>query len=188
MCPPSSPLSQRAARKNQRTTTHTDPPRGGFFHTCVGELWPVSACLVGSLDTAPNASYTLEFFASPECDPSGYGEGQLFLGRTVVSTDASVSAAFDLTLPVRTPDGWMIASTAIEDASGNTSEFSQCITVSTSACIADLTGDGVLDFFDVSAFLNAFNTGNALADLNGDGSLDFFDVSMFLNAYNAGCP
>lgn len=26
------------------------------------------------------------------------------------------------------------------------------------------------------------------ADLNGDGVLNFFDVSIFLNAYNAGCP
>ena len=56
------------------------------------------------------------------------------------------------------------------------------------ACIADLTGDGVLDFFDVSAFLNAYNAGEPAADLTGDGTLDFFDVSAFLNAFNAGCP
>jgi len=55
-------------------------------------------------------------------------------------------------------------------------------------CVADLTGDGVLDFFDVSAFLNAFNASDPIADLTGDGVYDFFDVSAFLNAYNAGCP
>ncbi|MCA9274717.1 MAG: matrixin family metalloprotease [Phycisphaerales bacterium] len=55
-------------------------------------------------------------------------------------------------------------------------------------CPADLTGDGVLDFFDVSAFLSAFNTMNPAADFNNDGSFDFFDVSGFLNAFNAGCP
>lgn len=55
-------------------------------------------------------------------------------------------------------------------------------------CPADLTGDGVLDFFDVSAFLNAYNAMDPIADFTGDGMFDFFDVSGFLNAYNAGCP
>ena len=56
------------------------------------------------------------------------------------------------------------------------------------ACAADLNGDGTLDFFDVSAFLNAFSSSDPLADLTGDGAFDFFDVSAFLNAYSAGCP
>ena len=55
-------------------------------------------------------------------------------------------------------------------------------------CPADLTGDQSLDFFDVSAFLNAFNAMNPIADFTGDGSYDFFDVSAFLSAFSAGCP
>lgn len=55
-------------------------------------------------------------------------------------------------------------------------------------CVPDLNSDGNLDFFDVSAFLNAFNAGDPIADLTGDGNFDFFDVSAFLNAFNAGCP
>ncbi len=55
-------------------------------------------------------------------------------------------------------------------------------------CPADLTGDGILDFFDVSAFLNAYNAMDPAADFDGNGVYDFFDVSAFLNAYNAGCP
>ncbi len=55
-------------------------------------------------------------------------------------------------------------------------------------CPADLNGDGVLNFFDVSIFLNAFNAMNPIADFNNDGVFDFFDVSAFLAAYNAGCP
>ncbi len=57
-----------------------------------------------------------------------------------------------------------------------------------SGCPADLSGDGVLDFFDVSAFLAAYNSMDASADFTGDGSFDFFDVSAFLNAFSAGCP
>jgi len=57
-----------------------------------------------------------------------------------------------------------------------------------SACLPDLTGDGELDFFDISAFLNGFNAQDPIADFTGDGMFDFFDVSAFLNAFNAGCP
>ena len=55
-------------------------------------------------------------------------------------------------------------------------------------CPADFNGDDVLDFFDVSAFLAAFNAQDPAADFNGDESIDFFDVSAFLSAFNAGCP
>lgn len=56
------------------------------------------------------------------------------------------------------------------------------------SCPADLTGDGDLNFFDVSAFLSAYQGQNPTADFNGDGMFNFFDVSAFLAAYNAGCP
>lgn len=55
-------------------------------------------------------------------------------------------------------------------------------------CPADLTGNGVLDFFDISAFLNAFNAQDPAADFTGEGIFDFFDVSAFLAAFGAGCP
>jgi len=54
-------------------------------------------------------------------------------------------------------------------------------------CEADLTGDGVLDFFDVSAFLAAFSNQEALADWNADGVWDFFDVAAYLYAFATGC-
>ena len=55
-------------------------------------------------------------------------------------------------------------------------------------CPADLTGEGDLDFFDVSAFVNAFAAMDTIADFTGDGNFDFFDVSGFVNAFGAGCP
>jgi len=57
-----------------------------------------------------------------------------------------------------------------------------------SGCVADLNGDGELNFFDISAFLNAFNSGDSIADINGDGQFNFFDVSGYINLFNAGCP
>ncbi|MBL4699225.1 MAG: hypothetical protein JKX70_10365 [Phycisphaerales bacterium] len=58
----------------------------------------------------------------------------------------------------------------------------------TASCIADLTGDGSLNFFDVSAFLAAFAAQDPIADFSGDGLFNFFDVSAFLGAFVAGCP
>jgi len=62
------------------------------------------------------------------------------------------------------------------------------IAIAAEACLADLTGDGSLDFFDVSVFLSAFGAGDLGVDFSGDGLLDFFDVSMFLDLFSDGCP
>ena len=57
------------------------------------------------------------------------------------------------------------------------------------ACgVADFNFDGVLNFFDVSAFLIAFQDQDTSADLNEDGLFNFLDVSAFLVAFQAGCP
>ena len=52
---------------------------------------------------------------------------------------------------------------------------------------ADLSPDGLLDFFDLSAFLARFGAADPIADFNCDGLFDFFDVSAFLSALGAGC-
>jgi hypothetical protein len=56
------------------------------------------------------------------------------------------------------------------------------------ACPADLDTNGTLDFFDVSAFLSAYQAQQPAADFTGDGQFNFFDVSAFLSAFTAGCP
>lgn len=55
-------------------------------------------------------------------------------------------------------------------------------------CLPDFDGNGMLDFFDVSAFINAYNAADPIADLNGDGVYNFFDISIFINAFTTGCP
>jgi metallopeptidase family M12-like protein len=56
------------------------------------------------------------------------------------------------------------------------------------SCPADLNGDGVLDFFDIQVFLNAYDAQDPAADFNNDGLFDFFDVQIFLGLFGAGCP
>ena len=55
-------------------------------------------------------------------------------------------------------------------------------------CLADLNGDGELDFFDISEFLNAFAAMDPAVDFNHDGAHNFFDISIYLSAFAAGCP
>jgi hypothetical protein len=53
------------------------------------------------------------------------------------------------------------------------------------SCPSDFNCDGVINFFDVSAFLTDWQAGG---DYNNDGQTDFFDVSAFLSDFYAGCP
>jgi hypothetical protein len=58
-----------------------------------------------------------------------------------------------------------------------------------SPCPVDLDASGTLNFFDVAAFLTAFNTQNPAADFAEPTDIfNFFDVAAFLAAYSAGCP
>jgi CSLREA domain-containing protein len=85
----------------------------------------------GSLVSVPLDTYHLDFFASTACDPSGYGEGEQYVGSADVVADESGHATFSQALP--TPDvGYdYITATATRDADlpvGNeTSEFSACV-------------------------------------------------------------
>jgi subtilisin-like proprotein convertase family protein len=68
---------------------------------------------------------------------------------------------------------------------------SACLRLTTASdCPADLAEpNGVLDFFDVAAFLNAFGNQLPAADFAPpSGVFDFFDVAGFLSAFSAGCP
>jgi hypothetical protein len=77
----------------------------------------------GMIDTANPASVTIELFAnafpSPGFDPSGYGEGAVFLGTATPAASGKWSASF---APV--PSGTIISATAT-DANGDTSEFAR---------------------------------------------------------------
>jgi len=58
------------------------------------------------------------------------------------------------------------------------------------ACVADFAPpEGVLDFFDVQAFLAAFSAMDPSADLAPpQGTFDFFDLAAFLQSFSEGCP
>jgi uncharacterized repeat protein (TIGR01451 family) len=82
----------------------------------------------GSLSESPNTSYLVQFFASPQPDPSGYGQGKLLIGATDAQTDDQGNATFTAELPPAAAAGYYVSATAT-DPGGNTSEFAGDVAV-----------------------------------------------------------
>jgi titin len=87
-----------------------------------------STTVEGTLTSAASRTFTIEFFADSVCNPSGYGEGERFLGSATVTTDAQGNAGLTFTVALVVAPGQFISATAT-DPDNNTSEFSQCVTV-----------------------------------------------------------
>ena len=73
------------------TATATDPNNNtSQFSNAVAESLSGNVLsLLGNFNSLPNTTYTIEFFSSPSPDPSGFGQGQTYLGSTTVTTAAN---------------------------------------------------------------------------------------------------
>jgi len=100
------------------------------------------------------------------------GNGDAFLGSTVTIDD----------------NGDVIAGAPDDNVSFPNGGAAYVFNIEEATCPADLNGDGALNFFDVSAFLIAYQSQAPAGDFNGDGMYNFFDISVFLTAFNTGCP
>jgi hypothetical protein len=100
--------------------------------------------IVGTLNSTQGTTFRIEFFSSPNCDPSGNGQGKTFIGSTTVTTPLGVlcDVGINVTLPVSVPGGNVITATAT-DPTNNTSEFSQCVTVVAGGCTITCPPDQV---------------------------------------------
>lgn len=87
----------------------------------------------GTFDSSASEQFTVEFFASPSCNPSGFGEGAAFIGSTQVTTNGAGHATFSLTLPAAVAVGASATATATRLSTGDTSEFSACIVVTSAS-------------------------------------------------------
>jgi hypothetical protein len=81
-----------------------------------------TAQITGTLNSRPKKRFTIQLFSSPEVDPSGFGEGETFLGQKTVKTNKKGRASF--TFVSSASAGQFVTATAT-DSVGNTSEFSQ---------------------------------------------------------------
>ncbi len=80
----------------------------------------------GTYTGAPIQRISSNFSPAPWAAPSGYGQGQQFLGTISVTTDSTGSGTFTDQIPTFVPAGQLVTATAT-DASNNTSEFSAWI-------------------------------------------------------------
>jgi len=129
------------------------------------------------IDTDPTKAVVEVFLALP--DPSGYGEGALFLGQAVPAADSSwLFTCFRQLIP-----GDLVTATC-NDLNGNTSEFAQYITVVLVSTCGDVNGDGTTDAQDALDLAN-YLAGAAItfagnADLNQDTVIDAVDLALLM--------
>jgi hypothetical protein len=108
--------------------------------------------VVGTLNSMPNTTFILDFYANDPDKGNGgaYGQGQYYLGSATVTTDGSGNASFNVSgLAATTPGEWISATAT--DPGGNTSEFA----------------------LDVQAVPPASLSGLVFSDFNNDGQVDF---------------
>ncbi|MBK8567870.1 MAG: CSLREA domain-containing protein [Saprospiraceae bacterium] len=126
-----------------------DADVGNSFNGAVNDIlnFPVinTASILGnnlqvtySLDApTPNPSgvtgYRIEFDANTTADPSGHGEGEIYIGAVTTTNDAN-AVTVNLSIPSGVAPGYSISATTTEldgssDGFGSTSEFSGTVTI-----------------------------------------------------------
>lgn len=150
-----------------------------------------STHVVGTLHSSATSTFVVDFYGSDECDPSGFGEGRLWLGSTSVTTAADGNAVIDVLLPVGDLAGDVLTATAT-DIDGNTSEFSACTLVAGAGLVGDMNCDGLVSVGDIGGFVLALSdpAGYAAAysgcrvlnaDVNQDGFVSVGDIGAFVS-------
>ena len=101
--------------------------------------------VVGTLASLADRDYTIELFANDALDPTGYGEGQTYLGSVTAHTGADGMATFStsiaqdlagkfLTSTATTPNpGLTPPDPAVTEPGSDTSEFSKGILITATA-------------------------------------------------------
>jgi len=123
----------------------------------------------GTLNSEADRTYAVDLFGSSGADPSGYGEGEQFLGFTSVTTTGN-SGAFAAVLHV--DDWWPIITATATSSDGNTSEFSPAF-----ACAPDTDndGDGLPDGWETEYLGDLTQT--SVGDYDGDGESNGYEYA-----------
>jgi hypothetical protein len=118
----------------------------------------------GSLTSNPSTSFLLEFFANSIADPSGFGQGQIFIGSTTVTTLSNGNRPFSIKLPAAVPTGYYVTAKATSP-DGNSSSYSAARIVTST----DSDGDGMPNKYESAYKLDQNSAADANIDSDGDG-------------------
>jgi titin len=99
-----------------------------------------STIVSGTLNSLANGTFFIDVYRNIAHDPSGYGQGQFYVGTVSVTSDGSGNASFALTNAAGNYAGQYFTATATT-ASGDTSEFgADMLAINASAPSVQLTG------------------------------------------------
>lgn len=123
--------------------------------------------------------------------PNGWNSGSAYiysvstglLIHKLVASDGERFDSFGNALDIN--NGTVVVGSPFDDDAGSASGSAYFFNL---PCLADFTGDGILNSLDISIFISNFISNNPAADLNNDGAFNFFDISIFTHAFTAGCP
>ncbi len=110
----------------------------------------------GTLDSTASATFSIDVFGNPTPDPSGYGEGAVYLGSTTCPTNGSGHGTWSI---VAAGSQTNVTATATATGTAGTSEFS--------AIFVDSDGDGFGDSADNCPFIS--NPDQIDSDFDGAG-------------------
>ena len=88
--------------------------------------WPATTTIGGTLHSSPNQDFLIDVYRNPTADPSGYGQGQVYVGSASLSTGGSGHGIFSLTISGSFA-GEFFTTTATDTTAGDTSEFSLAV-------------------------------------------------------------
>lgn len=84
---------------------------------------PNLTAISGTLNSTANRSFLIDVYRNTSPDPSGNGEGQIYVGNTTMTTTGSGNGSFTLTAN-SSYTGQYFSATATDVTTGDTSEFS----------------------------------------------------------------
>ena len=82
----------------------------------------------GTLTSVPGKTFVIQFFSSVVADPSGFGQGQTYIGETTVMTDPTTGiASINFNLSGSLAVGAYVTALATNESTGDSSAFSNAI-------------------------------------------------------------
>jgi Bacterial Ig-like domain/Bacterial Ig domain len=83
----------------------------------------------GTFNSTTEDTFNLQFFSNPAADPSGFGEGETYVGQTNVLTNFKGNDAFSFATNTPISVGRVVTATATNTVTLHTSEFSEAVEV-----------------------------------------------------------